>query len=188
MTETTAGLVRLGVTGHRFLPAAPQRRARLWERVGEILREIGATTALLEVLSPLAEGADRLVAEVALDLTTAVPAKVHLVCALPFPVDLYRLDFHTPASRDAFDALLARATSVVELAGRRRRPGAMADDPDLLKDAYAAVGAYVVDHADVLLALWDGEPARGRGGTGEVVALARARGVPVRHVDLRRPR
>lgn len=32
---------------------------------------------------------------------------------------------------------------------------------------------------DVLLAVWDGMPPDGRGGTGDTVQLARARGVPV---------
>jgi hypothetical protein len=36
-----------------------------------------------------------------------------------------------------------------------------------------------VDRSDVLLAVWDGQPARGPGGTGDVVAYARARGTPV---------
>jgi len=34
-------------------------------------------------------------------------------------------------------------------------------------------------HADRLFAVWDGQPARGYGGTADVVAEARQRGVPV---------
>jgi polyphosphate kinase 2 (PPK2 family) len=47
------------------------------------------------------------------------------------------------------------------------------------EDAYLAAGRWIVDHADRLVAVWDGRPARGRGGTAEVVAYARHRGVPV---------
>jgi hypothetical protein len=36
----------------------------------------------------------------------------------------------------------------------------------------------VVDPSDVLVAVWDGEPARRLGGTADVVAYARERGVP----------
>jgi hypothetical protein len=45
--------------------------------------------------------------------------------------------------------------------------------------AYEAVGRFILDRCDVLLAVWDGKAARGRGGTGEIVALARARGLPM---------
>ena len=34
-------------------------------------------------------------------------------------------------------------------------------------------------HCEVLIAIWDGQPARGPGGTAEVVALARDRNLPV---------
>ena len=46
-------------------------------------------------------------------------------------------------------------------------------------DAYLQAGRAVVRHADILLAVWDGEPARGVGGTAEVVAEALNRGAPV---------
>jgi hypothetical protein len=47
------------------------------------------------------------------------------------------------------------------------------------EDAYLDCGMATVDGADVLLAVWDGEPARGRGGTGDVVAYARSLGRPL---------
>ncbi|HEY1620682.1 MAG TPA: hypothetical protein VGG25_23870 [Streptosporangiaceae bacterium] len=34
--------------------------------------------------------------------------------------------------------------------------------------------------ADELWAVWDGQPARGYGGTADVVAHARSKGIPVR--------
>jgi hypothetical protein len=39
-------------------------------------------------------------------------------------------------------------------------------------DAYRRVGHYVVDHCDLLIAIWDGQPARGRGGTADIVQYA----------------
>jgi hypothetical protein len=47
------------------------------------------------------------------------------------------------------------------------------------EDAYLAGGLALVDDVDVLVALWDGEPSRGRGGTAEVVQYARDTGTPV---------
>ena len=45
--------------------------------------------------------------------------------------------------------------------------------------AYEAAGRYVVDHCDLLIAVWDGKPARGRGGTAEIVAYAREKKRPL---------
>ena len=44
---------------------------------------------------------------------------------------------------------------------------------DSRTEAYEQAGRYIVEHSDVLLAVWDGLPARGRGGTAEIVAWAR---------------
>ena len=44
---------------------------------------------------------------------------------------------------------------------------------------YEQAGRYVLDHSDVLLAVWDGQGAQGQGGTGEIVARARQQGKPV---------
>jgi len=46
-------------------------------------------------------------------------------------------------------------------------------------EAYEQVGRYVVDHSDVVIAVWDGQQAQGRGGTADVVAYTRARRVPL---------
>ncbi|MEY2438480.1 MAG: hypothetical protein QOF97_3316, partial [Acidimicrobiaceae bacterium] len=53
--------------------------------------------------------------------------------------------------------------------------------------AYERAGRAVVETSDVLVALWDGGASRGRGGTAEMVAYARERGVPVEVVPVRRP-
>ena len=46
-------------------------------------------------------------------------------------------------------------------------------------EAYAAANQVMLDHADLLVTVWDGEPARGLGGTAEIVAQVQARGKPV---------
>lgn len=120
----------------------------------------------LVALSPLAEGADRLVAEVVLEQPGA-----RLMAVLPLPQDDYEHDFVSPESRAEFRRLLAQADEVTTL------PPA----PDR-NEAYASVGEYVLDHSDVLVAIWDGQPAQGRGGTAEIVRAALARAMPVLHV------
>jgi len=51
------------------------------------------------------------------------------------------------------------------------------DEPS--EEAYLAAGCRVVDMSDVLLAVWDGQPARGKGGTGNIVEYARSRATRV---------
>ncbi len=45
--------------------------------------------------------------------------------------------------------------------------------------AYEAVGRFVVRNSDIVIAIWNGELAAGRGGTQEVVEYAANVGVPV---------
>ncbi|MEZ5117750.1 MAG: hypothetical protein R2737_15935 [Candidatus Nanopelagicales bacterium] len=153
MPETAA--VRVGVTGHRDL-AAPDAVAAA---VDTVLSEL-AGGAPVTVVTSLAEGADRLVAGRAL-----ARAGGAIEVVLPLPVEDYRADF--PGSAEEFAGLLAVAASVQVVAG------AAAGSREA---AYMAAGRAVVDRCDVLLALWDEEPARGHGGTAEVVAYARDRG------------
>ncbi len=42
---------------------------------------------------------------------------------------------------------------------------------------------YILEHCDVLVALWDGQSEQGKGGTGEIVAIARERGLPLAWVQ-----
>lgn len=51
------------------------------------------------------------------------------------------------------------------------------------EDAYLDCGMETVNGSDVLLAVWDGQPARGKGGTAEVVEYARSLGKPLVVID-----
>jgi hypothetical protein len=144
--------VTIGVTGHRFLDNDPRIVTAVDRALDHILQDFEATT--LTVLSSLALGADQLVARRALARTGAI-----LIVPLPLPLDNYLDDFD---SADALLPLLDRATRIIEL------PPVPTRD-----EAYLAAGRYTVDHCDVLIAIWDGQPARGTGGTAEIVALAR---------------
>lgn len=127
----------------------------------------------MTVMSALAEGADRLVVERVL----ARPEGA-LIALLPLPQSDYMTDFDSPESRDGFLDFLAQADEVITLP-----PSATHED------AYAAAGHYVLEHCDVLLAIWDGKGAQGRGGTADIVLEARRRGLPLAwvHAGNRRP-
>lgn len=121
--------------------------------------------AFRRFVSPLAEGADQFGATVALELGYSLQA------ILPLPREDYRQDF-AGAGEARFDSLLGRAESVLELPAQRSGRA----------ESYMLAGRATLAHSDILIALWDGEPARGTGGTAEVVSLALRRGVPVIHL------
>jgi hypothetical protein len=148
----------IGVTGHRDL--RPEDVAELERRVEQIfrtLRQQYPSTPLL-LLSPLAEGSDRLVARVA--LSPAIGAR--LVVPLPMPAALYEADFQEPGSVEEFRKLLAQASDSFEVTG--------GEDPGPARNrCYEAVGIYIVRQSQILIALWDGVDAGKVGGTSEVI-------------------
>ena len=152
--------IPLAITGHRDLhpDAEPPLRASLASLFTDLSAAHPHSDLLL--LTGLAEGADRLAAEVALD------AGLDVVAVLPLPDALYRQDF--PDSQPAYDALKARCCAVFEL------PVPRGDDVSThgpARDAcYRRLGDWLTRYSFVLIALWDGLPGRGEGGTATVVS------------------
>lgn len=153
--------VRIGVTGHRFLAEEERIANGIYQAVIKIEQEFPGEPLI--VTSSLAEGTDRLVAQRIMARNQA-----KLVVVLPFARDEYRKDFKSRESKEVFDQLLNQALDVIELPGAETREA-----------AYSEAGRFIVEHSDVLLAVWDGQSPQGAGGTGEVVALARKRGIPI---------
>jgi hypothetical protein len=141
--------------------------------------------ARLRVVSSLAEGADRVVAEEAMELG------YQMHCAMPFPKEEYEKDFQpkdTPISapltpsQQEFRRLLQYGEknggyACFEMDGNRRFEGR----------SYGAAARVVLHHSDILLAIWDGGPSRGTGGTVDKMREAIAFGVPVVWVDAKAP-
>ncbi|MFD9542051.1 hypothetical protein [Streptomyces sp. NPDC060022] len=146
---------RIGVTGHRSIPQ---------EAYAHVLEGMRAALCGLEgskeALSSLAVGADQLFA----DLALACGAELTVV----IPSGDYEAGFDDEVDLARYRMLKARAAREVRL-----------DYPHSTDEAYYAAGAYIADHCDRLLAVWDGRPARGLGGTGDIVTYARSLGRPV---------
>jgi hypothetical protein len=157
---------RIGVTGHRKLADVAAIEAGVDAALAAI--EARFPNEPLRILSSLAEGADRLVAQRILACSGA-----RLVVVLPLPRFDYMADFESQQSREEFLALVGEADALIEMPARERRA-----------EAYEQAGRYVVEHSDVLVAVWDGLPARGRGGTAEIVEWARGLGKAVIRVWL----
>ena len=158
--------LRIGVSGHRVTPKLPEQSLaplrtqidRLFAAFASEARADAASrhAAEIVIVSSLAEGSDRIVAEAGL------AAGFTLQAILPFARAEYARDFGAAASRAEFEALLARAAEVVELDGNAdRRPR-----------AYEAAGFAMLARADLLIAIWDGEKAAGVGGTADIVTRA----------------
>jgi hypothetical protein len=162
--------LRVGVTGHRLL-ADPDAVAAAVD--GVLDRLVAEPETRLVAVSSLAEGADRVVAERVL----ARPGS-SLDVVLPLRAGDYVADFADESSRADFDRLLGAAARVDVVP---------TDDADPSREAaYARAGTAMLRACDLLLALWDGQPSRGRGGTAEVVAEARSLGIPVEVVTVER--
>lgn len=155
----------VGVTGHRDVaePHVDAARELVTQRLAQLMRDYPHTPIV--VLSPLAEGADRIVAEAALALD------LELVVPLPVGLEQYRRDFTAAESLEAFDALLAQAKASFVVPASS---GPVGDD-----ERYAELGSFIARTSDLLIALWDGLPSRGAGGTGDVVDARIANTEPI---------
>jgi hypothetical protein len=171
----------IGTTGHRDL--RPQDVPILEREVGAIIARLrsdylgGDAETPIIMISALAEGADRVVARAAL------AAGVKLIAPLPLPVAEYRRDFEpglNPDASDEFDQLLSEASAAPVMSFTAGNSlDAVRTDSGKRAEQYRAVGLFIVQHCDVLIALWDGnEHDMAVGGTGEVVTFKRE-GIPL---------
>ena len=176
-------VLAVGITGHRKDALPPESLLTLHERLRTVLETLADAAAQVHLanrdffsaaepqllfVSPLADGADQIGAHIALELGY----RLHAV--LPFNRDRYRNELCDDEARTRFDTLVERAQCVLELPGETSHP----------LESYVMAGRATVAHSDLLIAVWDGLPARGRGGTGEIVRLAHDRATPTIHVPI----
>lgn len=152
-----SGALAVAVTGHQDLGPA-----RTW--VSAFLLAAVQDYPTIQGLSSLARGADQLFADAV--LRTGQPLVVVIPCAG------YKGTFESADARDEYARLLAAASERVTL-----------PFPAPSEEAFWAAGRRLVDEADVVIAVWDGEPAGGLGGTADVVDYARSKGRGVLHAN-----
>lgn len=147
---------RIGITGHTNLTPAS------FPLVAEAVRDAlaGYPGDELAGVTCLAKGTDQLFAHAVLDLG----GTLHVV----LPSADYRSHQVAPDDAAEFDALLDRAATVHTMPFPRSGPA-----------AYMAASEHMLARIDELVAVWDGRPAGGYGGTADVVSAARHRGLPV---------
>jgi hypothetical protein len=130
---------------------------RVRERIDRVLGEFDGE---LTGVTCLAFGADQIFAQSVLDVGGALEVLL--------PAADYRDQRVWAEHLPVFDGFLTRATKVEIMPFSESGP-----------EAYAAANSRMLRGVDALLAVWDGEPAAVRGGTGDAVAEAERLQVPV---------
>ncbi len=141
--------MRIGITGHQRLTKPSDWD---WTR-SEIFKLVKQLPRPLIGISSLAVGADQLFAQIVLERDGKLEAVI--------PFDDYEKTFTDGDDKDLYRRLLESSSRIEVL------PRAASDE-----EAYLRAGTRVVDLCDLLIAVWDGKPAVGLGGTGDVVNYA----------------
>ncbi len=137
--------MKIGVSGHRWRDGAD------WEWVRAKINEFVVGTRSIAGYTSLAPGADQIFAEALLGHGK------RLVAVAPFCRGHVELE---DSEKAAFDRLCERADKIIRVKGKT---------PD---EAFCKAGKRVVNLVDRMVFVWDGEPARGPGGTADIVAYA----------------
>lgn len=146
----------IGISGHQKLKVS-SAWTEIQGRLGELLAKAEKP---LTGLTSLAIGADHLFAETVLESGGEIEAII--------PFDGYEMKFKEGPDREAFRRLLERASRIETL-----------EKHGTDEDAYLAAGKRIVDLCDRMIAVWDGQPAAGVGGTGDIVDYCKTQGKPV---------
>lgn len=157
-SQERKGSLRVGLSGHQDLGSNAHRNEIL-EKLGLVIESLNLT----EGFTCLAAGADQSFAAKLRQLK--IPYTVIIPCRD------YETTFQDKETRTKFFSLLKSAESVKTLEF---------DAP--CEEAFYAAGMNVVESTDVLIAIWDGKPAKGLGGTGDMVEFANSLGKPVIHI------
>jgi hypothetical protein len=149
--------VKVGITGH-------QRRSGIkWRWVSVNLRtELGKVQGIQGAFSSLAEGSDQIFARVALEMGIPVSAVI--------PVANYEMYFDSKT--------LVEYRRLVKLCSRIQLKGD--SDP---ATAFFEAGKFIVDSSNILFAIWDGEEAKGLGGTADIVNYANSNNRSIVHLN-----
>ena len=149
--------MRVAVSGHRGL--TPNVATLIARGIKSELSQLAPAGTQLIGLSCLADGADQIFATAVLDRGGSIEVVI--------PAEKYR-DGLPEGAKPQYDKLVNLAASV------HSRPHV-----ESTAEAHMDASRFMVDSADHLIAVWDGEPARSYGGTADVVQYAQVRGVPV---------
>lgn len=148
-------MMRIGVTGHQDIPldAIAYVTLKIQERLRQDKNEVRGYTAL-------AAGSDQIFGRAVLEAGGKLVAVI--------PCKGYSGTFTTEKTLQEYRALISQAEEKIELPFERPS-----------ETAFLAAGRKVVDSSQCILAVWDGQDAKGRGGTADIVEYARRKNIDV---------
>jgi hypothetical protein len=156
----------IAATGHRDLGAddlEPLRTAVKTILSG--MRKRMPNTPLI-LLDGLAEGADQLIAQVALE------EGVSVIATLPMPIEIYR-ETMSESAQVTLTTLMNECLFTVEMKNPGNRKELISRSEATKAECYEELGRYLASNCQALIALWDGEESGKKGGTDSVVRFVR---------------
>ena len=181
--------LRVGAIGHRDLIDSAELAtsvARWLKHLASVLDKEHGVAIEWSVASALAKGADRIIARAAMN---ALGAKLNVI--VPFDLQEYRKDFCSASDIVEFDDLMTcRSDLTVAWKPTTATSGNLAPESitgEIRTRGYLRVGQAIVDASEIVIAIWDGKPAMGQGGTGDIVPYALRRGRLVIRFDPAHP-
>jgi hypothetical protein len=156
--------VTIGIVGHLDAITTPHHKLQI-EGLFKDLASAYPNSPLC-LFSSLAEGADRFVASIFLDLkenNEDLRDKFELIVPMPFESEEYKNDFDKESYKE-FDDLLKKA--------KRKFCTACDGKKSDRAQHYLETGKFVADSSLILLALWDGQEGK-KGGTADIVNYKR---------------
>ena len=162
----------LGITGHRDITDVDQIRLKEMIKEFIIRKQEQCPNTPVVVLTPLAEGADRIAA------LAAIECGIDFIATLPMPRKDYIKSFRPKESIDEFDKLFSKASKVIELPCSNDISGdPVYENPAFRHEQYYQIGMFIAKYSHTLIALWDGFDNNIKGGTASVVNIKRS-GIP----------
>jgi len=156
--------ITIGVVGHLDVITTEEHRLQIEQLFKDLASEYPNSPIYL--FSSIAEGADRFVANIFLDLKRKnedYRQKFELIVPTPFEAAEYKKDFDDVSDRE-FDELVkqSKRSFCIGYYGKE------IDRPQ----QYLKTGKFVADSSLILIALWDGEEGK-KGGTADIVNYKR---------------
>jgi hypothetical protein len=145
----------IGVTGHQNIPPSA-----LTYICAQVVRSLLLHHDTIMCISSLATGADQLVADICLKNNGAL----HVIV----PCKGYLSTFKDTVSAIKYKELCSQALVIESLEF---------DSPS--EEAFLEAGKRVVLLSDLVIAIWDGKKAKGKGGTADIVRYAELNEKPV---------
>ncbi len=151
--------MKAGITGHQNLGSA-ENIFWLSERLRSAIKQNNIDIGL----TSLAIGADQLFAETLKDM--------HIRYIAIIPCNGYEQTFTTSNDLEKYNSFLRSAFEIVNLPF---------DKPSEV--AFYEAGKQLASTSDMIIAIWDGQPAKGLGGTGDIVKYALSIKRTVLHIN-----